>query len=74
MGITSAIFSEEPFLQSSSLRLLGRHVFFFLLDQVEEGKGEGQGKGGGGRALVMWESNWCDTLVVVMNLLRYMIH
>ena len=32
---------------------------------------EDEGRGTRDRALAMWESGWCDTLVVLMNLLRY---
>ena len=65
------IFSKEPLLQNfSSLLVL---VFFSRLSQMKEGKGEGGRRGGsnGGQALVMWESGWCATLVVVMILLRH---
>ena len=70
MKITSSIFSEEPLLQNFLFFVfLDRHVFFFILHQVEVGKGEDEGGGDGGRALSMQESGWCATLVVVMNLL-----
>ena len=36
---------------------------------MEEGKGE-EGGENGGQALAMQESDWCATLVVVMNLFR----
>jgi len=37
--------------------LLGCHVFFFLLHQMEEGKGEDEGGGTGVLALAMRESS-----------------
>jgi len=38
---------------------------------MEEGKGEDEGGGNGRRDLTMRESSLCDTLIVVMNLLRH---
>ena len=36
---------------------------------MEKGKGEDEDGGNGVRVLAVWESGWCFTLVVVMNLL-----
>jgi len=38
---------------------------------VEEGNGEDEGGKTGGQTLAMRVSDWCATLVVAMNLLRY---
>jgi len=48
--------------------LLDCHVL--ILHQMEEQNRADEGGGTGGLALSMWESDWCDVLVVVMNLLR----
>ena len=69
MKITYVIFSEEPLLQFLSFSLLDRHIFFFLLHQMVEGKREGEGGGTSCQALGMRESGWYATLVVMMNLL-----
>ena len=71
MKITYAIFSGET-LASKFLfsALLGCRVFFFL-HQMEDEKGKDEGGGNSGRALTVWESGWCTTLVVVLNLLRH---
>ena len=72
MGITSAIFSKETIASKLlSFIILDHRVFFFLLHQMEEGKGEDERRGTSDRALAMQTSAWCDTLVIVMNLLRY---
>ena len=74
MEITS-IFSKELLLQDP-FSLLGRHVFFSLFHQMEEGNGEGGRRGGSndGQALAKWESGWCVILVIVMNLLQHISH
>ena len=41
---------------------------------MEEGKGEDKDGGNGGQALAMQESDSCTTLVIVINLLRYISH
>jgi len=65
------IFSKE-ILASKFLffALLDLRVLFFPLHRMEEGRRNDEGGGNSGRALVMRESSWCATLVVVMILLR----
>ena len=65
--------SSKEISASKFSALLARHVFFFLLHQMEEGKGEDEGGGNGGRTLVMQKSSWSITLVVMMNLLRHIM-
>jgi len=70
MGITFAIFFEEPLLRNfSSLLCWTPCLLFFLLHLMEKGKGDNESGGTSGQAFAMRECGWCATLVVVMNLL-----
>ena len=68
MNVDNSYLLKKSLLKNPLLCLAGSCLF--LLHQVEEGEGEDEGRESGGRALAVQESDWCDALVVMMNLLR----
>ena len=70
MKVNSAISSEKP-LYFSIIALLGRHVSFSSLHQMENKKGKEED---GGWAPTVRETGWHNMLVIVMSLLQYISH
>ena len=71
MDITSAISSLRNSYFKISLLCSTGSPYLFFIHQMEEEKGEDEGGGNGGQDLAMRESSWRATLVVMMNMLRY---